>query len=137
VTRAFALFVVVLSLVASCGGGDSPAGSPTGEGGAPAPETGRAITANDSGETFTLAPGAETSLRLSSEYVWEEPALDGDAVELSPVDYIQDPGFSEWLVRGARPGTVTISSLCEPACDGEHGCPDEAVRFQVTITVAG
>jgi hypothetical protein len=137
VTRAFALLVVVLPLLASCGGGDSPAGSPTGEGDATAPATGGPITANDTGETFTLALGAETSLRLSSEYVWEEPAVDGDAVELSPVDYIQDPGFSEWLVRGARPGTATISSLGEPACDGEHGCPDEAVRFQVTITVAG
>ena len=129
-TRLFPLVIVAL---AACGGGDLPSGSDTG--GAPPPETGAAITAADSGETFSLAPGAEASLRLSSEYVWSEPVVEGDAIELSPVDYFQDPGFSEWLVRAVRPGTATISSLGEPACEGEHGCPDEPVRFQVTIAV--
>jgi hypothetical protein len=136
VNRVLALLVVVLPLIAACGGGDSSPGSTTGEDAAPAPETGGAITAADTGESFTLALGDETSLRLSSEYVWEEPAVDGEAVELSPVDYFQDPGFSEWLVRAARRGTVAISSLGTPACEGEHGCPDEPARFQVTITVA-
>ena len=81
--------------------------------------------------------GGQTSLSLSSEYVWDEPVVEGDAVELGRVDYLQDPGFSEWTVGGVRPGTAAISSLGTPACDGEHGCPDEPVRFRVTITVAG
>jgi hypothetical protein len=121
--------LVVLALVA-CGGGEGPV---AGDGQSESPEV---ITADASGETFTLAPGAETSLRLSSEYVWSEPALSGDAVELSPVNYLQDPGFSEWLLRAVDRGTVTISSLGTPACAGQHDCPDEQVRFQVTITVA-
>lgn len=128
-TRLVPLVVLVLM---ACGG-------ESGEGRTGAQETGPgpgAITAADSGETFALAPGAETSLRLSSEYVWSEPVLEGDQVELSRVDYLQDPGFSEWLVRGVRPGTATVSSVGTPACAGQHGCPDEAVRFQVTITVA-
>ena len=134
--RVLALLVVALPLLAACGGDDSSPGSTTGEDAAPPPETGGAITAADTGETFTLLPGDETSLRLSSEYSWEEPEVDGEAVELSPVEYLQDPGFSEWVVRGTRPGTATISSLGTPACEGEHGCPDEPARFHVTITVA-
>ncbi|MGH3058023.1 MAG: hypothetical protein ACRDPP_07265, partial [Gaiellaceae bacterium] len=121
---------LLILLLAACGGE-----SDVGTDGAPtkAPD---AITAPDSGKTFTLAPGSETSLRLSSEYDWSEPVVEGESVALSPVDYLQDPGFSEWLVQATGAGTATISSVGEPACEGEHGCPDEAFRFQVTITVA-
>jgi hypothetical protein len=131
VLRVFPL--VVLALAACGGNGPAPPEADTRSAPAEAPE---AITAADSGGSFTLAEGAEVPLRLSSEYVWGEPAVEGGAVELSRVDYLQDPGFSEWIVRGAEPGTATISSLGEPACAGEHGCPDEPVRFRVTITVA-
>jgi hypothetical protein len=136
VRRVAVLLLAVVTVLAACGGDDQPAATPTGDSDAPTPETGDAIVATDSGKEFTLAPGEETNLRLSSEYVWSEPVVEGRAIELFRVDYIQDPGFSEWLVQGAQPGTATISSLGEPACDGEHGCPDEPVRFQVTITVA-
>jgi hypothetical protein len=128
VLRVLPLLVVAL---AACGG---ESGGEPGSGAIEAPD---AITAPDSGRTFTLAPGDEVSLRLSSEYVWTEPAVDGGAVELSPVDYVQDPGFSEWLVRATQAGTATISSLGEPACEGEHGCPDGSFRFQVRIAVTG
>jgi hypothetical protein len=132
VLRAVPLLVLAL---AACGGnGSSPPETDTESAPAEAPE---AITAADSGGSFTLPVGAEVALRLSSEYVWDEPAVDGGAVELSRVDYLQDPGFSEWIVRGVQPGTATVSSLGEPACAGQHGCPDEPVRFRVTITVAG
>jgi hypothetical protein len=122
------LLPLLVILLAACGE------SGTGAGGDPtqAPD---AITAPDSGATFELAPGMETSLRLSSEYDWSEPVVEGAAVVLTPVDYFQDPGFSEWLVRAARAGTATISSVGEPACQGEHGCPDEPFRFQVRITI--
>ena len=126
--RRFLLLLVLL--LAACGG-ESDVGTESAPTRAPA-----AITAPDSGKTFTLAPGLETSLRLSSEYDWSEPVVEGGAVTLSPVDYLQDPGFSEWLVQATGAGTATISSVGEPACEGEHGCPDEAFRFQVTITVA-
>ena len=126
--------LLVLAL-AACGGDGAGSSEPdTGTAPADAPD---AITAADSGESFALAAGAEVSLRLTSEYLWGEPVVEGDAVELARVDYLQDPGFSEWVVRGARPGTATISSLGEPACAGQHGCPDESARFRVTITVAG
>jgi hypothetical protein len=93
------------------------------------------ITEADAGESFTLSVGTETILRLSSEYTWSEPAVRGDAVELTRVDYIQDPGFSEWLVRGLQPGMTTIAAEGTPACAGQEGCADEPLRFQVTITV--
>jgi hypothetical protein len=136
VLRVVSLLLVVLTASAGCGGSDPPTPADTGSD-APEAEAGDAITASDSGRSFTLEAGGETSLRLSSEYLWEEPAVEGDAIELSRVDYLQDPGFSEWVMRGVGPGAATISSLGTPACDGEHGCPDEPVRFRVTITVAG
>jgi hypothetical protein len=128
--------LLVLPLLAACGGGEPGAEPPSTGAEAPTPQTGDAITAADSGRSFTLAAGDETSLRLSSGYVWSEPEVSGSSVELSPVDYFQDPGFSGWLVHAAAPGTATISSLGEPACAGQHGCPDEPLRFRVTITVA-
>ena len=120
---------LLVLLLAACGG---ESGVGTGDDPTQAPD---AITAPDSGETLALAMGSETSLQLSSEYVWSEPVVEGAAVEVTPVEYIQDPGFSEWLVRATQAGTATISSAGEPACEGEHGCPDEPLRFQVTITV--
>jgi predicted secreted protein len=103
---------------------------------APPPlEAPRTITEADGGESFTLAVGAETALRLSSEYVWSEPTVRGDAVELARVDYLQDPGFSEWLVRALQPGTTTIAAEGTPACAGQEGCADEPLGFQVRITV--
>ena len=98
-----------------------------------APQT---ITEVDSGESFTLAPGSETRLRLSGEYVWSEPTVRGDAVELARVDYFQDPGFSEWMVVAVQPGTATIAARGTPACAGRERCPDAPLRFQMEITVA-
>jgi hypothetical protein len=134
VPRVRPLLLVVLAATAGCGGSDAPAPADTGS---DAREAGDAITANDSGGSFTLAVGEETSLRLSSDYVWDEPVVEGAAAELSRVDYLQDPGFAEWLVRGVSPGATTISALGTPACAGEDGCPDEPLRFRVTITVSG
>jgi predicted secreted protein len=136
VPRVVPLLLVVLTASAGCGG-DDPAPAETGSATAPQAEAGAAITELDSGSSFTLAPGGETSLQLSSDYVWTDPAVEGDAVELSRVDYLQDPGFSEWLVQAAGPGTATITSLGEPACAGEDGCPGEPLRFRVTIAVSG
>jgi hypothetical protein len=126
-----ALCLLALLAVLAEGCGDEPArerdagATPTP---APAP---RAITEADSGESFTLAAGSETSLRLSRDYEWSEPTVDGDAVELARVDYIQDPGFSEWAVPAVRPGTATIAARGTPAC---AGCPGP-LRFQVRIVV--
>jgi predicted secreted protein len=97
---------------------------------APAPRT---ITERDSGAEFTLATGAETSLRLTSDYAWSEPTVSGDAVELTRVDYFQDPGFSEWIVQAVSAGTATIAARGTPA---GAGGPDTPLRFQVKIVVA-
>jgi hypothetical protein len=94
------------------------------------------ITEADAGESFALTPGSETRLRLSGEYAWSEPAVDGVAVQLAPVDYFQDPGFSEWTVLAVQPGTATVAARGTPACAGQEGCPDEPLSFQVEITVA-
>jgi predicted secreted protein len=130
------LCVIALAVLAGGCGEEAPR-----EGGAektaPAPRAApRTITEVDSGESFTLSRGSETRLRLSGDYVWSEPTVRGDAVELTRVDYLQDPGFSEWTIVAARPGTATIAARGTPDCAGEARCPDEPLRFQTEITVA-
>jgi hypothetical protein len=93
------------------------------------------VTEADSGASFSLPVGGETTLRLSSNWVWEEPVVDGDAVLLAVVNYIQDPGFSEWVVTAGEPGEATISSRGKAACAGQDGCADGPQDFQVRITV--
>jgi hypothetical protein len=127
--------VVVLVAVLAEGCGDEAArerGAEATPPPAPAPAP-RTITERDSGASFTLAQGAETGLRLSGEYTWSEPAVSGDAVQLTRVDYFQDPGFSEWVVQAVSAGTVTIAARGTPAGAGGSGAP---LRFQVKIVVA-
>jgi predicted secreted protein len=97
-----------------------------------APQT---ITEADNGASFTLSPGSGTSLRLSGQYVWSEPTLRGDAVELARVDYFQAPGFSEWAVLAVRPGRATIAARGNPQCADQEPCPDRPLRFEIEITV--
>ena len=68
--------------------------------------------------------------------MWEEPVVDGDAVQLVTVNYLQDPGFSEWVVMAVAPGEATITASGRAACAGQDGCADGPQDFQVTITVA-
>ena len=108
---------------ASTGAGQEPLQSP------------QIITEADSGVSFSLPVGGETTLRLSSDWVWDEPVVDGDAVSFAVVNYIQDPGFSEWVVVADTPGEATISSTGKAACAGQDGCADGPQDFQVRITV--
>ena len=130
-TRPALCVLALLALLAEgCGEQAARQREPAGAAPAPAPQT---ITDADSGESFTLAAGAETSLRLSGDYQWSEPAVSGDAVRLARVDYFQDPGFSEWTVQAVSAGTATIAARGTAAC---AGCPDTPLRFQVRIVVA-
>jgi predicted secreted protein len=135
VTRfSLCVFALLAPLVEGCGGEpsrDSGAGETTPQPPA-APQT---ITEADSGESLTLAPGSDTRLQLSGQYSWSEPTVRGDAVQLARVDYFQDPGFSEWLVRAVRPGTATIVARGAPACAGAEPCPDAPLGLQLEITV--
>lgn len=134
-TRVFVCSVVLLALADGCGeesSGEEGGGAP-----APAPRAApRTITEADRGKSFTLSPGSETRLRLSGQYVWSEPTVRGDAVELARVDYFQDPGFSEWTVLAVRPGTATIAARGAPDCPDRERCPDRPLRFEIEITVA-
>lgn len=134
---------IVPTLLAACGE-DAPVSerptesTPPQEGsteGTPPQEAPETITEADSGVEIRLPLGGETSLRLTSEYTWTQPTVRGDAVTLAPVDYLRDPGFSEWIVTAQAPGEAVVASTGEPACAGQEGCADDLLEFHVTITV--
>jgi hypothetical protein len=141
-TRLVLCLVFLLPLLEGCGEdapreeGRAETAPPRETAPLPPSEAPRTITDAESGGSFTLAQHSETSLRLSGDYLWSEPAVRGDAVQLAPVDYFQDPGFSEWLVLAVRPGRATIGASGTPVCAGQEGCSDTPLRFEVTITVA-
>ena len=135
-TRVFVCVVALLPLLLDGCGEDGSREGGAGETAPPPRAAPQAITEVDSGESFTLSAGSETRLRLSGKYEWTEPTVRGDAVELAPVDYFQDPGFSEWTVLAVQPGTATISARGTPACAGQEPCPETPLSFRLGITVA-
>ena len=91
------------------------------------------ITLAQSGKTFRLAKGRTATLRLSGSWTWTEPTTSTGAVELTPVEFFVDPGYSEWQVDARARGTVTIRSVGTPGCES---CGLSARRFVVTLRVA-
>jgi hypothetical protein len=93
---------------------------------APASATGPlVITPAKTGKTYTLAVGAEATIRFSHQRRWSRPIVGGRAIRLARVDYFRDPGFDEWRVLVVREGTSTIRST------------SGARRFRVTIVARG
>jgi hypothetical protein len=91
------------------------------------------LTDEDDGRSVGLALGTETSLQLDSAWFWDEPSVQGDAVELTRVDYFTDPGFMEWIVTARRPGDAVLTATGEPNCDDSSQCPPRSIdiRFRV------
>jgi hypothetical protein len=92
------------------------------------------LTDEDDGRSVRLALGTETSLRLDSAWFWDEPSVQGDAVELTRVDYFTDPGFMEWIVTARQPGEAILTATGEPNCDDSSQCPPRSIdiRFRAT-----
>lgn len=97
----------------------------------PAPSV---LTDEDDGRSVVLPLGSELSLRLDSAWFWDDPVVQGDAVELTRVDYFTDPGFMEWIVTTSQPGDAVLTTTGEPNCDDLSQCPARTIdiRFQVT-----
>lgn len=105
-------------------GGTDPPGTAS-----PAPEF---ITEADEGR-FALEPDGSVSLRLSSDWAWDAPVVDGTGVVLTPVDYLVDPGYVEWLVEPVGAGTATLTVAGTPNCGDEAACAPRTVSFQFDI----
>ncbi|GAA2597894.1 hypothetical protein SMC26_04945 [Actinomadura fulvescens] len=65
------------------------------------------LTERDSGREATVR-GAGLSIRLGHGWVWQEPRVLGGSVRLNQVNYIVDPGYTEWIVAPVRAGTATV-----------------------------
>jgi hypothetical protein len=109
----------------SASASEAPVTSP-----APAPDV---ITVDDDGATFELGVDATVSLQLDSAWAWDDPRLDGPAVEFVPVDYALDPGFREWTVSGVEPGRVDVAITGDPNCTDAAECPAREVSFTFVV----
>lgn len=111
-------------------------GAPTTEvpdGGSPAPEV---VTELDDGSLYTLGTDQTAALRLTTEdWSWSTPTADGGSIELVPVDYLVDPGFTEWSVEPRSPGETTVTIAGEQVCDDDAGCSTRTVT--ITFRVGG
>jgi hypothetical protein len=90
------------------------------------------ITQASSGRTFRIAQGATMKLRLTNRWSWSEPRASSKAIELTPVEYLVDPGFREWTIDAQHRGRVTIRAVGRPKCTR---CALAVRRFAVTIVV--
>ena len=95
-----------------------------------------AITERDGGKTFVVRKGGVRTLRLSTEsYRWNGPNVRGTAIRLVPVNYVRDPGFREWTIRGRARGTARITAVGSSLRAGCDPGPCAVRIFQVTIRV--
>jgi len=106
---------------------------PTSDPGTDDPGAGNMVTEAEDGGTFTGSPGEELMLQLSSEWAWEEPVVEGGAVVLTPVNYLMDPGYFEWIIEMVDPGTAEIATTGTPNCDDPTACPDRTVGFTIVV----
>ena len=95
--------------------------------------TGEQVTEADAGGSVTVPIGAELPLRLGSAWSWDDPQVEGEAVSLTRVDYLVDPGFVEWLIVGEQPGAATIITSGAPACEDESRCPPMDFDLHVDV----
>jgi hypothetical protein len=102
--------------------------------GDPEAELPEPLTEADDGAWVELALGDEIAWRLSSDWDWEEPVADSGSVQFVPVDYFADPGYREWLVVGAAPGTAELSARGASACGDPQECPDRTVTITVDVS---
>jgi predicted secreted protein len=91
------------------------------------------ITQRSTGKTFRLTKGGTATLRLSNRWHWSDPTVSTKAVELTPVDYLIDPGFREWTIHAHKVGRATIRSTGKPSCST---CALATRSFHVTVVVA-
>jgi hypothetical protein len=94
--------------------------------------TGPPITQAASGKTFRLTEGESMPLRLGNGWRWSEPHASSSAVELTPVEYLVDPGFREWTIDARHTGRATIRATGTVGCTR---CALAARRFAVTVIV--
>jgi hypothetical protein len=90
------------------------------------------ITQAASGKTIRLAKGENATLRLSNRWHWSELRVSSNAIELTPVEYLVDPGFREWTIEARKRGRVTIRSLGRPSCSA---CALATRKFVLTVVV--
>ena len=72
------------------------------------------VTEADDGRLISLTIGSEVPLRLDSSWAWDQPAVDGNVVSLTQVDYFTDPGFMEWIVTAVGPGDAVVTTAGMP-----------------------
>jgi hypothetical protein len=71
----------------------------------------RVVTLRDSGRTLTARKGAHLELRLPEDDRWIGPRVRGDAVRLTRIQFVRDPGYLAWSVVAAARGTARVTAV--------------------------
>ncbi|MBY5161734.1 hypothetical protein [Salsipaludibacter albus] len=58
--------------------------------------------------TYALEAETSVAVRLDREHDWDEPIVEGDAVEVTRTAFESDPGYDEYEVRARAPGTAAV-----------------------------
>lgn len=94
----------------------------------------RVLTERDSGAAVALAIGESVSLRLSHDWLWSTPQVEGSAVVLAPVEYFADPGYTEWSVEAVRPGKTVVRIEGSRQCPSTADCgPDAQLVYEFEV----
>ncbi len=91
------------------------------------------ITEKDSGKSFSINKTTNAYLRLSNQFIWSKLELSTKSIQLVSVNYLLDPGFSEWVIQAIEVGKTIIRSSGAPNCSTPTRCSGESINFEVVI----
>lgn len=110
-----------------------PSTGPTGRPGGAARPAPAVLTEADDGAVLELPVGQEVALRLSSQWSWTSPQVDGGDLDVVPVDHLVDPGYQEWSLSASTPGRVVLRADGTPACGDDAACPARALTLTLAV----
>jgi len=67
---------------------------------------------------------------------WSNPEVSSDAVTITQVTFVRDPGYQEWRIGATGHGQAVVKATGSPNCGPGQVCPMYVILFSVTIIVA-
>lgn len=98
------------------------------------PPAAPAVLDETAGGAYALTGDQRVVIRLANSWVWNGPEVTGDAVEVVPVQYRVDPGYTEWEIRPIKSGVTSLTWHGTPNCEQAANCSARSVTFTFSVT---